>query len=105
MSNIYTTENNTEVNETEQVIHGVLTCLIGKIIAWIILIVSAIYGIKFIGPYIKNGVLGAKYIADTDPSFGMFIYGFSSAIVLLVLIAICENLIKINQQMTKVQPK
>lgn len=93
------TEDETLLESNSTTLPGELACVFAKGIAWIILVVGLIFGVKFITPAIKSGVSGPSSAATVTDAFGyIFISCFTSAIVLFVLVAICENLILINKK-------
>lgn len=94
------TTNSTNVTSTaHDTIPGEITCLVAKLIVWVMLLVSGFYGFKFIGPYLRAVVSGQDTTTVVDISYGyIFVSGVISTVVLFVLIAICENLILINKK-------
>ena len=91
----------TAESKEDQEVHmpGELACIFAKGIAWVILIVGIAFGFKFITPFLKSAVSGPSSLTPVNGGFGyIFISCFTSAIVLFVLIAICENLIVMNKR-------
>ncbi len=90
-------EDSIEVQESH--LPGVVACVFAKIMTWIILAVGVFYGVRFAGPFLKSGVREPSSLTSSTDAFGyVFISCTTSAIVLFVLIAICENLIVMNKR-------
>jgi quinol-cytochrome oxidoreductase complex cytochrome b subunit len=89
-----------ESNEDQEMsMPGELACVFAKGIAWVVLVVGVVFGFKFIGPFLKSAVSGPSSLTPISDGLGYIsISCFTSAIVLFVLIAICENLIIMNKR-------
>ncbi|MBL4831618.1 MAG: hypothetical protein JKY55_17255 [Aliivibrio sp.] len=99
MSDTTTIEENNTPNENAPTMPGELACFWGKAIAWIMLLVSGFYGLKFVGAYMQIMVNGQSALKNVDPMHGVILVsGITSAIVLFILIAICENLMLMNKK-------
>jgi len=87
----------TNTNNKES-IPGELSCFFGRMLAWTMLLISGVYGVKFLGPYLHIMTEGQNALQQVNVSYGyIFVSGIISALILFILIAICENLILINK--------